>query len=124
MDINNTSDHRKYAEEGEFDLYVSSTTTAPTGDPEYFFTSTVTGSKNYGNYQDDEVTAMVDELHQTFDQKKREELALKLQQKILDDNAFFFVAHLNMGIVTKSNVSGIAAHPCDYYEITKELDVQ
>ena len=67
---------------------------------------------------------MVDELHQTFDQKKREELALKLQQKILDDNAFFFVAHLNMGIVTKSNVSGIAAHPCDYYEITKELDVQ
>lgn len=124
VDINNTSAHRKYAEEGEFDLYVSSTTTAPTGDPEYFFTSTVTGSKNYGHYQDDEVTVMVDELHQTFDQKKREELALKLQQKILDDNAFFFVAHLNMGIVTKSNVSGIAAHPCDYYEITKELDVQ
>lgn len=124
VDINNTSAHRKYAEEGEFDLYVSSTTTAPTGDPEYFFTSTVTGSKDYGHYQDDEVTVMVDELHQTFDQKKREELALKLQQKILDDNAFFFVAHLNMGIVTKSNVRGIAAHPCDYYEITKELDVQ
>lgn len=124
IDINNTSDHRKYAEEGDFDLYLSSMTTAPTGDPEYFFTSTVTGSKNYGNYQNDEVTAMVDELHQTFDQKKRKELAVKLQQKILDDSSFFFVAHLNMGIVTGSNVSGLEAHPCDYYEITAELDVQ
>lgn len=124
IDINNTPDHRKYAEEGDFDLYLSSMTTAPTGDPEYFFTSTVTGSKNYGNYQNDEVLSMVDELHQTFDQKKREELAVKLQQKILDDSSFFFVAHLNMGIVTGSNVSGLEAHPCDYYEITAELDVQ
>lgn len=124
IDINNTSDHRKYAEEGDFDLYLSSMTTAPTGDPEYFFTSTVTGSKNYGNYQNAEVLSMVDELHQTFDQKKREELAVKLQQKILDDSSFFFVAHLNMGIVTGSNVSGLEAHPCDYYEITAELDVQ
>ena len=29
-----------------------------------------------------------------------------------------------MGIVTKSNVKGMAAHPCDYYEITAELDVE
>ena len=124
VDINNTSDHRTYAADGDFDLYVSSTTTAPTGDPEYFFTSTVVGSKNYGNYQNDEVTALVEELHQTFDKEKRGELAIQLQQKILDDCSFFFIAHLNMGIVTKSNVSGMAAHPCDYYEITAELDIQ
>lgn len=124
VDINNTSDHRTYAGDGDFDLYVSSTTTAPTGDPEYFFTSTVVGAKNYGDYQNDEVTALVEELHQTFDQEKRGELAVELQQKILDDCSFFFVAHLNMGIVTKSNVTGMAAHPCDYYEITAELDVQ
>lgn len=123
VDINNTSDHRTYAANGDFDVYVSSTTTAPTGDPEYFFTSTVVGSKNYGNYQNDEVTALTDELHQTFEQDKRGELAIELQQKILDDCAFFFVAHLNMGIVTKSNVTGIAAHPCDYYEITADLDI-
>ncbi|MDD7077428.1 MAG: ABC transporter substrate-binding protein, partial [Lachnospiraceae bacterium] len=81
-------------------------------------------SKNYGNYQNDEVTALVEELHQTFDKEKRGELAIQLQQKILDDCSFFFIAHLNMGIVTKSNVSGMAAHPCDYYEITAELDIQ
>ena len=48
----------------------------------------------------------------------------RLQQKILDDDAYFFVSHLNMGIVTKANVTGMAAHPCDYYEITADLDVQ
>lgn len=49
---------------------------------------------------------------------------MKLQQKLLDENAFFFVSHLNMGIVTKANVSGMEAHPCDYYEITADLDVE
>ena len=124
VSVNNTSDHRTYAENGEFDVYVSSLTTAPTGDPEYFFSSTVTGSKNYGNYQNDEVTRLTDQLHQTFDTEERGKLAVELQQKILDDDAYFFVSHLNMGIVTKANVTGMAAHPCDYYEITADLDVQ
>ena len=43
--VNNTSDHMTYAADGNFDVYVSSTTTAPTGDPEYFFTSTVVDPK-------------------------------------------------------------------------------
>ena len=124
VQVNNTSDHRTFAENGDFDVYVSSTTTAPTGDPEYFFTSTVVGSKNYGKYQNDEVTKLTEKLHQTFDKDERGKLAVELQQDILDDDAFFFVSHLNMGIVTKSNVKGMAAHPCDYYEITADLDVE
>ena len=124
VQVNNTSDHMTYAQEGDFDVYVSSLTTAPTGDPEYFFTSTVTGPKNYGNYQNEEVTELTEKLHQTFDIQERDSLAVELQQKLLDDNAMFFVSHLNMGIVTKSNVTGMAAHPCDYYEITAELDVE
>ena len=124
VQVNNTSDHRTFAENGDFDVYVSSTTTAPTGDPEYFFTSTVVGSKNYGKYQNDEVTKLTEKLHQTFDKDERGKLAVELQQDILDDDAFFFVSHLNMGIVTKSNIKGMAAHPCDYYEITADLDVE
>ena len=49
---------------------------------------------------------------------------MELQQDILDDDAFFCVSHLNMGIVTKSNVKGMVAHPCDYYEITADLEVK
>ncbi|GAA6286232.1 MAG: ABC transporter substrate-binding protein [Blautia caecimuris] len=122
--VNNTSDHTTYAADGNFDVYVSSTTTAPTGDPEYFFTSTVVGPKNYGKYENKEVTALTEKLHQAFEPEERAKLATELQQKILDDDGFFFVSHLNMGIVTKSNVKGMAAHPCDYYEITADLDVE
>ena len=122
--VNNTSDHMTYAADGNFDVYVSSTTTAPTGDPEYFFTSTVVGPKNYGKYENKEVTALTEKLHQAFEPEERAKLATELQQKILDDDGFFFVSHLNMGIVTKSNVKGMAAHPCDYYEITAVLDVE
>lgn len=122
--VNNTSDHMTYAADGNFAVYVSSTTTAPTGDPEYFFTSTVVGPKNYGKYENKEVTALTEKLHQAFEPEERAKLATELQQKILDDDGFFFVSHLNMGIVTKSNVKGMAAHPCDYYEITADLDVE
>lgn len=122
--VNHTSDHMTYAADGNFDVYVSSTTTAPTGDPEYFFTSTVVGPKNYGKYENKEVTALTEKLHQAFEPEERAKLATELQQKILDDDGFFFVSHLNMGIVTKSNVKGMAAHPCDYYEITADLDVE
>ena len=124
VQINNTSDHRTYAENGDFDVYLSSLTTAPTGDPEYFFTSTVTGPKNFGHYENEEVTKLVEQLHQTFDKDERGNLAVQLQQKILDDDGYFFVSHLNMGIVTKANVTGIEAHPCDYYEITADLKVE
>ena len=54
------------AKSGDFDVYVSYTTKATKADPEYLLTSTVTGSKNYGNYQNEEVTKLTDQLHQTF----------------------------------------------------------
>ena len=126
ININNTADHRKYAAEGDFDLYVSSLTTAPTGDPEYFFSSTAvsSASKNYGKYSNSQLDELIDEMHITFDTQERGKLAVKAQQMILDDSAFFFVSHLNMGIVTSSDVTGMEAHPCDYYEITAELDIK
>ena len=80
--------------------------------------------KIWQKIQNEEVTKLTDQLHQTFDKDERAKLAVELQQDILDDDAFFFVSHLNMGIVTKSNVTGMAAHPCDYYEITADLDVE
>lgn len=36
VNVNNTADHATYAKNGEFDVYVSSLTTAPTGDPGIF----------------------------------------------------------------------------------------
>ena len=126
VNVNNTADHATYAKNGEFDVYVSSLTTAPTGDPEYFFTSTVVSdaAKNYGKYSNSDVDDIVAKLHETFDTDERGKLAVEAQQTILDDDAYFFVSHLNMGLVSKSNVSGLTAHPCDYYEITADLEVK
>ena len=49
-------------------------------------------------------------------------LATEMTQTILDDNAFVFASHLKMSIVSGEGVTGLTAHPCDYYEITVDLD--
>ncbi len=61
-------------------------------------------------------------MSRTFDAKERAELATKMTQVILDDNGFVFASHLRMSIVSGEGVTGLVAHPCDYYEITAELD--
>ena len=126
VNVNNTADASTFAKNGEFDVYVSSITTAPTGDPEYFFTSVVQtdAPKNLGKYSSEKLDDLVKKLHGTFDTEERGKLAIEAQQTILDDDAYFFVSNLNMGLVSKANVSGLTAHPCDYYEITADLDVE
>ena len=125
VDVNCTQDHSSFLDSGDYDVYVSSLTTAPTGDPEYFFTTCCleNSAKNRSHHKIHKVETLYKELHQEFDKEKRGELAVQMQQAILDENAMFFVSHLNMGIVTKANVTGMAAHPCDYYEITADLNM-
>ena len=52
-----------------------------------------------------------------------EQLAEEMQQTILNDNAYVFCSHLQMNMVAKATVTGLTAHPCDYYEITVDLDI-
>lgn len=54
---------------------------------------------------------------------KRGELAIKLQQAILDDNAYVFCSFLQMNMISKSSVTGYTAHACDYYQVTADLDI-
>lgn len=61
-------------------------------------------------------------MSRTFDAKERAKLATEMTQVILDDNGFLFVSHLKMSMVSGKGVSGLVAHPCDYYEITVDLD--
>ncbi|RKJ54056.1 ABC transporter substrate-binding protein [bacterium 1XD42-1] len=125
VEVNCTANHLDILNSGAYDVYVSALVTAPTGDPEYFFTTCCLDSsaKNRGNYHNDELEALAAQLHNTFDPEERGKLAVEMQQVILDDYAYFFVSHLQMSIVSKANISGMTAHPCDYYEITVDLDV-
>ena len=61
------------------------------------------------------------EMAKTFDTERRSELAVAMQQTILDDYGFVFCSHLKMSMISKSTVTGLTAHPCDFYEITVDL---
>ena len=126
LKINCTSEHKRYLENGEWDIYASAFVCAPTGDPEYFFTTHCLDSSPYnrGGYHSDELEALESEMASAFDPQQRAELATRMTQTILDDSAFVFASHLKMSIVCGEGVTGMEAHPCDYYEITVDLDKQ
>ena len=105
LNVNATDNYKTFLKAGDYDIFSKAIVTAPTGDPEYYFTSHI-----------------VPELHNTFGTEERSELAIKMSQQILDDCALFYASHLKMSFVMKPNVEGFNAHPSDYYEITPELN--
>jgi peptide/nickel transport system substrate-binding protein len=124
VQVNCTANHGDVVASGDWDIYAAAFVTAPTGDPEYFFTTHCldSSSKNRGGYHSDALEELEKEMSVTFDTDKRAELATKMTQTILDDHAFIFASHLKMSIVSGEGVTGLNAHPCDYYEITVDLD--
>lgn len=127
VDINCTANRREFlADMNSWDVYASAMVTAPSGDPQYFFTSCcVPGmSYNFGGYDNAEVTGIVSRLAGEFDTARRSELAVRLQQAILDDNAYVFCSFLEMNMISRSYVTGYTAHACDYYQVTADLDIR
>lgn len=122
--INSTADHNSIrVDPAAWDVYASAMVTAPTGDPAYFFTTHCLDSSaaNNGHYHSDKLESLASKLARTFDTDRRAELAVKMQQTILDDDAFVFCSHLQMSMICQSDVEGLVAHPCDFYEITVDL---
>ena len=124
VSINSTANHNSLRKDPTaWDVYASAMVTAPTGDPEYFFTTHCLDSSavNNGHYHSDRLEELEKEMAVTFDTEKRGELAVQMQQTILDDHAFVFCSHLKMSMISRSDVTGLTAHPCDFYEITADL---
>ena len=63
------------------------------------------------------------EMSAEFDIEKRAELAVQMQQTVLDDHAFVFCSFLKMSMISKANVTGYESHACDYYQVTADLDI-
>lgn len=125
VEVNATDNYKDFLDKGEYDIYAKAFVTAPTGDSQYYFTTHVLDSSayNHGFYHNDEVEALVEQLRNEFDVNKRAQLAVSIQQKLLDDTAFVYASFLKMSFVMKEGVSGLKAHPSDYYEITADLDI-
>ena len=121
VEVNCTASHNTLrTDPGGWDLYASAMVTAPTGAPEYFFASCCLedSPSNIGHYHSDRLEALADELAVTFDPDRRSQLAVEMQQVLLDDDAYVFCSHLQMSLIAREGVTGLIAHPCDYYEIT------
>lgn len=127
VEINCTADHNTIRKNPAlWDVYASAMVTAPTGNPEYFFASCSLASSpaNNGQYHSDRLEELASEIATVFDTEERGKLAVEMQQTILDDNAYVFCSHLQMSIISKANVTGLTAHPCDFYEFTAKLDIE
>lgn len=79
---------------------------------------------NNGHYHSDKLEELAKQMENEFDVDKRSELGIQMQQTILADNAYVFCSHLRMSMIMQSNVTGLVAHPCDYYELTADLDIE
>lgn len=125
LEINPTDGYADFLRRGEWDIYAKAFVTAPTGDAQYYFTTHVLKESAYnsGNYYNPDTESLIGQLGSEFSPEKRTELAAAISRKLVDGSAFAYIAHLKMTLVMKSTVQGFAAHPCDYYEITKDLSI-
>ncbi|WP_286821437.1 ABC transporter substrate-binding protein [Mitsuokella sp. UBA4253] len=127
VDINCTADNNQAVKDVKgWDVYAMANVQAPTGDPEYWFTvfATSDATKNQGKYRSEKLDALEAQLSREFDPAKRAQLAIDMQQVILDDHAFVFCSFLKMSMIAKANVKNYTSHPCDYYQVTADLDVE
>lgn len=127
VQINSTADHNSICKDtGAWDVYVGANVNAGLGDPANFFSTHCldASTKNRGGYHNDELEELALELNSTFDSDQRAQIAIAMQQEILDDNAFVFCSFLKMSMISKSGVTGLKAWPCDFYELTADLDIE
>lgn len=127
IQINCTKDHNTIRKDPTaWDIWVSANVNCGLGDPQNFFDTYCLDDsvKNNGQHHSDKLEALAAELRTTFDVEARGKLAVEMQQEILNDNFNVYCSFLRMSMIMKSNVTGLTAHTCDYYELTADLDIQ
>lgn len=108
---------------GSFDMLIWNVLVANTGDPEKYlrenwYSKSVSNQTGYSN---PEVDKLLDELSTVFDNDKRKELVIKIQQLIMDDAATIFFGHETTYLISSKKVTGVTIYPMDYYWLTKDI---
>jgi peptide/nickel transport system substrate-binding protein len=111
---------------GDFDIVIYSLVTTPLGDPFTMLDNLIksNGVYNYGKYNDPQSDQQIAQMAGEFDLSKRANLAISVQQKALDDNAFGFIGHLSRTQITKKRVIDLPNHPSDIYGVTNKTDLK
>ena len=109
-----------YIATADFDIALYCMISDKCGDPQYFIDSTLADGAYYnvGGFESAECEAMIKQLKTEVDTDKRADLANKIIQIAIDDNAFGYVGLFNHTTVMKPGVSGFAEKiPFDFYGI-------
>ena len=109
-----------YIATADFDIALYCMISDKCGDPQYFIDSTLADGAYYnvGGFESADAQAMIEQLHSETDTAKRAELANRIIQIAIDDNAFGYVGLFNHTTVMKPSVSGFAEKiPFDFYGV-------
>ena len=111
---------------GDFDLAILNYAMAPIGTPSYFINMLFTtgASNNYGGYSNEKVDALAAEIGTTSDNDKVVSLTRELEQQVLDDMPFAFVADQQLIFLYSNKVKGVQINPTEYYLVTNTLSVE
>ncbi len=114
------------AKKEDWDLATYSLNTAPRGDASYFLNSAymIGGAMNPGQVQNKELSSLIDELNQTVDGQKRNQLAKEAITIIDREKLHTFIAHPSNFAAYKSYVQNWNLSKSEYYVLTKDTGVK
>lgn len=108
---------------GSFDMLIWNVLVANTGDPENYLRENwySTSPSNQAGYKNAKVDELIDELGVTFDEAKRRDLDIEIQQLIMNDAATVFFGYETTYLYYSDQVKGLELYPIDYYWLTKDV---
>lgn len=108
---------------GQYDMLIWNVLVANTGDPEKYLRENwySTSVSNTAGYKNAEVDRLLDELSKEYDEDKREELIIQIQQLIMNDAATVFFGYETTYLFSSKRVTGVKMYPMDYYWLTKDI---
>ena len=108
---------------GKYDLLIWNVLVANTGDPEKYLRENwySTSASNTAGYQNKKVDELLDQLLEEFDESKRKDLMIQIQQLIMDDAATIFFGYETTYLFSSKRVTGVTMYPIDYYWLTKDI---
>ena len=115
-----------YIATGDFDIALYCMIADKAGDPYYCIDALFRQDSRWAiaGFHSDVCEQAINELQYETDVARRAELANRIVQLALDDNAFGFVGLFNKTTVTRKGVSGIAEKcPFDFYGVDAKTDI-
>ena len=125
-DYGTSDDQAKKKAAGNYDLSNNNWTTVGTGDPQDYLANWYSNKEDGGKsatcgYKNAEYDKIYAEFKREFDMTKRKELAVKLQQILIDDAVILVDGYYSSSMIYSKNVGKAHIATADYYWLTSDV---